>query len=311
MIRILPILRFDRGIFGREIRIKYFLVQALGSALFLAGLLLSQIGGITRLIELALGLKLGAAPFHLWFIAVLRLTRLRSLFLLSTVQKVIPIRILNWLGGRIVISVLTILRSLVAGWGVFNHSNLRRVLAYSSIFSVAWCLARLGIFLWVWAAYLLVYGIGLWGLIATGLDLNSIRISHVYSGQRGIQFRLLLFLRLATLGGLPPLGRFWVKLLVLTNLLERGRLIIRRTLLLGSIWIVYAYIRVRFLSGRLGGLHMRWTRGLPRDGFALPTVLLVILPLLFMLPLVLLGGVTREILIFEILGKPKPGTWVY
>lgn len=96
IIRVLPLLSSQTGGFRGEVRMKYFLVQAWGSALFLFGFLL----GLSRstgggLISMALIMKLGAAPLHLWFVSVLRLRSLEALVLLSTVQKIIPLLLLQ------------------------------------------------------------------------------------------------------------------------------------------------------------------------------------------------------------------------
>lgn len=85
--------------------------------MFLAGFLFGQFRRIgAPLVVLALLIKLGAAPLHLWFIRVLRLRRLETLVLLSTVQKVIPLLLLQHIGGRGSLVVASAMGSaLVAG----------------------------------------------------------------------------------------------------------------------------------------------------------------------------------------------------
>lgn len=57
-------------------RIKYFIVQRIGSRVFLARIVLGRIHVSQELLEslmgLRLSLKLGLAPLHGWFIRVLR-----------------------------------------------------------------------------------------------------------------------------------------------------------------------------------------------------------------------------------------------
>ena len=309
IIRVLPLLRFDGGVFRGELRIKYFLIQAWGSAIFLVGLLLAQLRDFTgTLIELALALKLGAAPLHFWFVRVLRVRRLEVLFLLSTLQKVLPLRIFQWLSRGGLSGLLVVLRALTAGWGIFNHRNLRGILAYSSIFTVAWCLARLTGSLWMWARYLFIYGVGLLGMVILISESNSRRVSHLQLRHRRGAARLILFFGLATLGGLPPLGRFWVKVMVLVLLIQTGDLLRAGILMLGSIWVLYAYMRLRFLASSLGGVQGPWRRRSLNDRLFLPVIIVVALPLILMLRLYLLRGVTRKILIFKILEQSKLGT---
>ena len=57
-------------------RIKYFIVQRVGSSVFLISLVLRTLEIfpviLSRLMGFSLSLKLGVAPFHGWFVNVLR-----------------------------------------------------------------------------------------------------------------------------------------------------------------------------------------------------------------------------------------------
>jgi NADH:ubiquinone oxidoreductase subunit 2 (subunit N) len=124
--------------FGGEISIKYFLTQAWASSLFIIGVFISQLRStFWLLIEGALLIKLGAGPLHLWFIRIIRKCSFERFFILSTLQKLIPLFIFQSITNRIFANISIVLRILVSGIGVFNHGRLRLVLAYSSIFTVA------------------------------------------------------------------------------------------------------------------------------------------------------------------------------
>ena len=71
LIRVLGVLKSGEGTRVRGILIKYFLVQTLGSLLLLLGIMFSflrQMIVFNTLLTLSLFIKLGAFPFHLWFI---------------------------------------------------------------------------------------------------------------------------------------------------------------------------------------------------------------------------------------------------
>lgn len=305
----MPLLRFRRGKLDREVAIKYFLTQAWASAMFLLGLLGLQLSLTSELVEVAMLLKLGAAPLHLWFIRVLRKTSLENLFLLSTVQKILPLYMLQWVGVGYIRRMAVILSAVLAGWGVFNHTSVRAIFAYSSVFTVAWCVAgtREGMFLWM--RYLGVYTVSLAVLLVAVRGVTEGTIGILFSSARLGYFKLALFLGLATLGGLPPLAGFWVKVLLLNALLT-GQVFTRGVLLAGALWTLYMYMRFRY-NGLVYGGHSRvWFTHFNPSGLGGVLILGLGLPLLFLISVVLLRSIIRKILIFKILGQPKLSTQV-
>lgn len=77
ILSVLPLLRFSFSLVGAETALKYLLVQAWGSRVFLWGVL-SGSGYLLRreaVIIVALRFKLGVAPMHLWFVRVVRSRR--------------------------------------------------------------------------------------------------------------------------------------------------------------------------------------------------------------------------------------------
>jgi NADH:ubiquinone oxidoreductase subunit 2 (subunit N) len=80
-------------------------------------------------------IKLGMAPFHFWLPHVIGGIRWVSCVVLSVWQKVGPIFILrsfvfSW---RLYIFIFAALGAIVGGVGGINQSQLRVLLAYSSI----------------------------------------------------------------------------------------------------------------------------------------------------------------------------------
>ena len=97
ILRFLPIMS-SNDISPFENTIKYFLVQSLASVLFITTTIIRIYKykySIERVLILAMVLKLGIAPFHSWFIIIVKVTNLHNLFLLSTVQKFIPLIIIR------------------------------------------------------------------------------------------------------------------------------------------------------------------------------------------------------------------------
>merc|ERR1712037_89254 len=81
-----------------ENSIKYFLIQRIASIIYIICVLICLIKYnfiletfmITRMM-----IKLGAAPFHGWFLSLSKSVRLFVLLLISTIQKIIPVLIVR------------------------------------------------------------------------------------------------------------------------------------------------------------------------------------------------------------------------
>merc|ERR1711894_313291 len=89
-------------------------------------------------------IKLGAAPFHSWFLSLSKTLSLLILMLISTVQKIIPIIILRLLN---VINNIIIFVCVITFFVIFYNSllllNLIKILALSRINNLLWFLTRI------------------------------------------------------------------------------------------------------------------------------------------------------------------------
>jgi NADH-ubiquinone oxidoreductase chain 2 len=146
----IPVILDRRNLIRVESCIKYFLVQAFSSLIFLISLLVS-IGGlkvfwvgriyINISLLIALFIKLGAAPFHYWFPSVSGGIGWFQNFILMTLQK-LPLLVLSGYLIRFdwIVILVVLLRTMVGGIGGFNQSSLRKLIAFSSINHLGWLL---------------------------------------------------------------------------------------------------------------------------------------------------------------------------
>lgn len=132
----LPIIRF-RANTMLENTMKYFLIQRISSTFFLFFSICNIIFSNTILEILILSsliIKLGACPFHIWFISLINSVRLHTLFILSTLQKLIPIIILNVLSYRTnMVTIFIFMNSVLVFYRGVIRMKLNTVLAFSSI----------------------------------------------------------------------------------------------------------------------------------------------------------------------------------
>lgn len=235
--------------------IKYFLVQAFSSLLFILSVLLSISGGfilewifvapISLLLIISLLIKLGAAPFHFWFPAVSAGIGWAQNFMLMTWQKIGPLILLNYvLSLRPLLMVLVGLRTYVGSVGGLNQSSLRKLLAYSSINHLGWLMAGSCFGIKFTIIYFTIYMVSNLGLVGGLYSCGFYYLTQVYY-YRGSQFNTLLFLfNWMSFGGLPPFIGFFGKWLLI-NLIVRGGITFLCTLILIIRLIsLYYYTRV-------------------------------------------------------------------
>nr|BCW86865.1 NADH dehydrogenase subunit 2 [Drepanosurus uchidai]BCW86878.1 NADH dehydrogenase subunit 2 [Drepanosurus uchidai] len=194
----------------KEVSLKYFLVQSLGSLLFLSGVInpLLYIGVICGLL-----LKIGVAPLHLWVPAVTpNMTWVSVLFLL-TFQKLGPL--LGLLMLTFNSTIIVVFSALIGALGGILQSNLRLLITYSSIAHLAW------VFMNMSSMSLLVSYFSVYTLITLTLvlTLQSLGVSFVsqMNTPMSMGMKSALSSCLLSLGGLPPLLGFMIKWMTLEN----------------------------------------------------------------------------------------------
>ena len=130
-----------------ENSIKYFLIQRIASIIYIICVLLCLIkfnSILETFIIIRIIIKLGAAPFHGWFLSLSKSVRLFVLLLISTVQKIIPILIVRNLN---LFNTIIIFVCSITFFVIFYNSiillNLIKILALSGINNLVWLLVRM------------------------------------------------------------------------------------------------------------------------------------------------------------------------
>nr|YP_001004260.1 NADH dehydrogenase subunit 2 [Conus textile]ABG91309.1 NADH dehydrogenase subunit 2 [Conus textile] len=267
LIGFLPMLIYQKKVSESESAVKYFIVQALGSSLLIFGSLLSfstSFGwdtismsngsglGLCALVS-GLSVKLGVFPFHYWVPSVMAGLSWFSRMLLATWQKLAPLFLLLSLcelGETKELPVLFCIMSagsaLVGGIGGLNQTQIRALLAYSSIGHLGWMLFAMLHSEWCMKLYLLVY-LSITASLFMSLWLkDSSAMKDVSSLKHFKAYHLVIMLLLLSLSGLPPLLGFVSKWLVVYIGSSGSFLFIIFLLILGSLMSLFYYLSLFF-----------------------------------------------------------------
>nr|YP_009000464.1 NADH dehydrogenase subunit 2 [Ornithodoros brasiliensis]AHF21678.1 NADH dehydrogenase subunit 2 [Ornithodoros brasiliensis]QZP40881.1 NADH dehydrogenase subunit 2 [Ornithodoros brasiliensis] len=228
--------------------IMYFIIQAMASSLFIfvfSWILINHklILNMTSLfISCSMLIKIGAAPFHIWFPQISEGVSMFSFLLLSTIQKMIPLYIISMFPSMM--TFLSIFMSASIGsLGGLNQFSLRKILAFSSITHMSWMLSLTLLTCGMWIIYLLIYSIIMLLIIQI---MNQFSLSIMNSMKNMYKTDLLYFILIfLSLGGLPPMMGFFMKWMALKIILMDS-IILTIPLILSSLVNLYFYIRVSY-----------------------------------------------------------------
>nr|AKQ09472.1 NADH dehydrogenase subunit 2 [Ulcina olrikii] len=244
-----------------EATTKYFLTQATGAAMLLfASTTNAWLTGqwdiqqmshplpIT-LITLALALKVGLAPLHSWLPEVLQGLDLTTGLILSTWQKMAPFALLIQIqpANSTLLIMLGLTSTLIGGWGGLNQTQLRKIMAYSSIAHLGWMVLVLQFSPFLTLLTLITYLIMTFSTFLVFKLNNSTNINTLAtSWAKAPALTSLTPLVLLSLGGLPPLTGFMPKWLILQELTKQDLAATATLAALTALLSLYFYLRLSY-----------------------------------------------------------------
>nr|YP_008578480.1 NADH dehydrogenase subunit 2 [Tonatia saurophila]CDF66096.1 ND2 [Tonatia saurophila] len=264
MLAIIPILMKTHHPRSTEAATKYFFTQATASMLLLLAttinLLYTGQWTVTNMINpmastiltLALTMKLGLSPFHFWVPEVTQGIPLSSGLILLTWQKLAPLCILYIISPNInpdLLLTMSIMSVMIGGWGGLNQTQLRKIMAYSSIAHMGWMttiliynptLTLLNLTLYI------VMTLTMFTLLITTSATTTLTLSHTWNKTPLIATIMMTIL--LSLGGLPPLTGFMPKWMILQELTKNNSIILPTLMAITALLNLYFYMRLTYTT---------------------------------------------------------------
>nr|YP_010743785.1 NADH dehydrogenase subunit 2 [Helice tridens]WET30531.1 NADH dehydrogenase subunit 2 [Helice tridens] len=247
----IPLIALKMNPFFSEASLKYFLIQALGSVLFISSAFLSLSSPLFSILSifLALLLKLGGAPFHFWFPQVMEGLKWPQIFLLSTIQKLAPLTLISYLMTNEILVKITIisaiLSALIGSLSGLNLVLLRKIIAFSSINHLSWMLVAVSISDTSWLFYFLTYSFILLSIVSVFHKLQTFSLSSLIQSDQNSTFHaLIISLNLLSLGGIPPMTGFIPKWIIIQIMVNLNLFVPLFFLLLSALITLYFYLRI-------------------------------------------------------------------
>nr|ACJ43558.1 NADH dehydrogenase subunit 2 [Cynops ensicauda]ACO05473.1 NADH dehydrogenase subunit 2 [Cynops ensicauda] len=241
---------------------KYFLTQATASALILFSTIMNawMTGEWTIVnmnhhmssttLTIALAMKLGVAPFHLWLPDVLQGLNMMTCLILSTWQKLAPMALLVLTSPQLntnLLIMMALMSMIVGGWGGLNQTQMRKIMAYSSIAHLGWMVMILPFAPNLALLNLLIYLILTSSMFMTLMTLNSTNMNKLStSWLKTPTLAALTMIVLMALGGLPPTSGFLPKWLILQEMTKQHLNALSTTMAMLALLSLFFYLRLSY-----------------------------------------------------------------
>nr|YP_009158788.1 NADH dehydrogenase subunit 2 [Acipenser schrenckii x Huso dauricus]AKP18643.1 NADH dehydrogenase subunit 2 [Acipenser schrenckii x Huso dauricus] len=243
-----------------EATTKYFLTQATAAAMILFASTtnawttgewnIQEMSNPTALvlITMALALKIGLAPVHYWLPEVLQGLDLTTGLILSTWQKLAPFALIYQISPMMnpsLVIMLGLASTIIGGWGGLNQTQLRKILAYSSIAHLGWMMIVMQ-----YSPNLAILNLTLYitmtsAAFLTCKNVASTKLSTLtLTWSKTPMMTTMAMMTLLSLGGLPPLTGFMPKWLILQELTKQNLPLTASIMALAALLSLFFYLRM-------------------------------------------------------------------
>nr|AAL66835.1 NADH dehydrogenase subunit 2 [Naja nivea] len=205
----------------------------------------------TTIITLTLMMKMAAAPFHFWLPEVAQGTTTLTALTILTWQKIAPLTIMLTTHNKMNQTLLltsAMLSITIGGLGSLNQTQLRKLMAFSSIAHTGWILATMTIAPKISLLTFMVYTMTITPLLLSMNHTMTTTIKDMGTAwTTSPPLMMVMTLTALSLGGLPPLTGFMPKWLILNKMTSMNMVIEATTMAVFSMLSLYVYLRLTYI----------------------------------------------------------------
>lgn len=257
LIRFLRIVVFDKK---NSVSINYFLIQVFNSYVFIIIVInLNFINSyslfiILFLLNLSLLTKIGIPPFFIWYINLIKQLNWLNCFLLMTIQKFIPLMILNnlFIFNNLIVIKFNIINiiyiTIICSFLGLQSINLKILLSYSSIIQILWIIILIYVREVIFISYLFIYYFIMIIIFIVINKFNLVYLTDLYLIKLNNKILFLIYLIVfISLARIPPFLGFLTKWIAIQSLRRIISLIYILLIIFSSLISIFFYLRVMFL----------------------------------------------------------------
>lgn len=230
----------------------YFLIQRISSSLIILTITIKtfRIKNFTNLIIfLSIWIKLGIFPFHFWILSTIEGIKWNTVFLILTIQKIIPITIITFFYKYNIIIFICLINLAISAIRGISIFSLRKILRFSSINHLGIIIIRIILSKKLFKIYFLTYFFLTFSATKAIKVINLNFISQTLKISKFNKLNnfilLTIFIRIA---GIPPFIGFIPKIITIIFIIKRNIILATIILLILNTLSTYFYIRLSINS---------------------------------------------------------------
>nr|QSR89843.1 NADH dehydrogenase subunit 2 [Ceratosolen fusciceps] len=232
----------------------YYLIQTFSSFIFLfSSLTLFMFKFNTIFMFLSLMIKMGIPPFHFWYLKMFNSLNWINIFVLSTIQKIIPLVVMSLIIDSMMLNefVLELLKMviligmLLISMLSLNQITLKMIMSFSSIVQMNWMLMLMFYNEIMLLNYFLIYSIISLNLCLIFYKFNLNNINDLYIMKINPSLFYFLMMSMFSLMGIPPFFGFLVKWISLKSMVNLSFWMMM-VMIYSTIISVFIYMRLLY-----------------------------------------------------------------
>nr|YP_010594883.1 NADH dehydrogenase subunit 2 [Anastatus dexingensis]WAJ57481.1 NADH dehydrogenase subunit 2 [Anastatus dexingensis] len=248
-----------------EITMIFFLIQSFNSYLFLmSSMNFFFFKFMNLIIWFSLISKMGIPPFYLWYIKIMSNLNWMNFFIMSSLQKIIPLIIMTNLMNMtkeknfMFYSLNLCLSILFSSFMFMNFSSLKIILTFSSIIQISWIILLMMSNEMLSMMFLFIYSTIMMNLsfMLNKFNLNFLNNINSMKFNNSKNFFMMNFL-MFSLSSTPPFTGFLMKWLSIQEFFSSLNFFLIILLIFSAIISSFIYIRMIFINIIINSYSMK------------------------------------------------------
>nr|YP_010026158.1 NADH dehydrogenase subunit 2 [Mattiphus splendidus]QOQ37002.1 NADH dehydrogenase subunit 2 [Mattiphus splendidus] len=263
MMSFIPLISKNKSKMSSEASMIYFLTQSLSSMILMFSILMmiyeySSNNIFNNIIMMALMIKLGAAPFHMWIPEMMAKMSWSSCIMLMTWQKLAPMfMMMNSQINQKTLFMASILSTTIGAIGGLNQTSLKKLMGYSSINHLGWMIS-INKIQNNWMIYWMIYSLMIIMVCTLFNKYNMLFLNQVNSINMSLAEKASYMMSMLSMGGLPPFLGFIPKWMVIQTLIQDKMFTMILIMIMMSMVTLFFYMRIMSSMILLYPMSNKW-----------------------------------------------------
>nr|YP_010564819.1 NADH dehydrogenase subunit 2 [Pycnogonum diceros]UZA61222.1 NADH dehydrogenase subunit 2 [Pycnogonum diceros] len=242
-----------------ESAMKYFLIQTISSIILIFSSFYmndNYLNKMMLIMMISMIMKMGMFPFHFWYIEVLPKMKWMNVFMMMTLQKIIPMMLMMYIMKKINLTMmfsLIMINVIISSINMMNQTNMKKIMGFSSMNQMGWMVMSMMMNTMTWVMFMIIY------LMINFTVLNYFMKMKIYKlNQMMMMSSMMMSVTILSMAGLPPFSGFMIKWIIIQQMMMKSMIIMSLIMIFSSVVNMYIYLRMISANFMKSKMMMKW-----------------------------------------------------